>query len=81
MTLAEFVDVIRACAGDPDEYDLNGDILDVPFEELGYDSLALIEVSARLKQDHGVDVDGFAELASPRAALELINGAREREVA
>lgn len=81
MTLAEFVDVIRACAGDSDEYDLDGDILDVSFEDLGYDSLALIEVSARLKQDHGIEVDEFPELASPRVALELINGTREREVA
>jgi act minimal PKS acyl carrier protein len=81
MTLAEFVDVIRACAGEPDEYDLNGDILDVSFDDLGYDSLALIEVSARLKQDHGIVVDEIPELASPRIALELINGTREREVA
>jgi len=82
LTLVEFVAVVRACAGDSDEYDLDGDILDVTFEELGYDSLALLEVSARLKQEHGVVLtdDEILGLSSPRAALELVNGSPSRGV-
>ncbi len=83
MTMAEFIEVIRACAGDPDDYDLDGDILDLPFGDLGYDSIALLEVSARLKHVHGIELgeNDFTGLISPRAALDLINDVREHEVA
>ncbi|MCC3767138.1 acyl carrier protein [Streptomyces sp. UNOC14_S4] len=67
--------ILADCAGEDESTDPHGDILDVPFEDLGYDSLALMESAARIKQDYGCDVsdDLLAELRTPRALLDLVN--------
>lgn len=72
VTLADLVSVIRECAGDSDVADLDGDILDTTFEDLGYDSIALLEVSAKLQQDLGVEI-AEGEMDTPRNTLLLIN--------
>ncbi|KNB53420.1 acyl carrier protein [Streptomyces caatingaensis] len=74
ITLDRLVTVIRECAGDSDEFDLDGDILDVTFEELGYDSLALLEISARLQEEFGATVSE-TEMETPRITLRLLNEA------
>jgi minimal PKS acyl carrier protein len=68
--------ILVACAGEDEAAGLAGDILDVPFADLGYDSLALMESAARIKQEYGVDIsdDILAELETPRAVLDLVNG-------
>ena len=75
IELTQLVTLIRECAGDSDEYDLDGDIIDVPFDQLGYDSIALMEVMSRLKQDHGIVVseEAVRGIKTPRGALEAIN--------
>ncbi|ORT57121.1 acyl carrier protein [Streptomyces sp. CB03238] len=72
ITLAYLVSIIKECAGDSDAADLDGDILDVTFQDLGYDSLALLEVSARLQQNVGVSIPEDA-METPRGTLRLIN--------
>jgi act minimal PKS acyl carrier protein len=66
--------ILRAAAGD-DEYDVTGDVLDVPFEDLGYDSLAMLETAGQIKQLHGVDLDesAFAGAATPRLLIAEVN--------
>ena len=44
-TLRELVDKLVEVAGAPEGIDLDGDIADVPFMELDYDSLAIIQVT------------------------------------
>jgi act minimal PKS acyl carrier protein len=77
IELGQLVTIIRECAGDSDDYDLDGDIIDIPFDQLGYDSLALMEVMSRLKQDHGIVVseEVVIEMKTPRGALDAINAA------
>ena len=55
--------------------ELPGDISDASFDELGYDSLALINTAALLKRDHGVVIpdEQLTELRTPRDMLSLIN--------
>ncbi|GGR85878.1 MULTISPECIES: acyl carrier protein [Streptomyces] len=67
--------ILIACAGEDDSLDLTGDILDSSFEDLGYDSLALMESAARIKQEYGIDLsdDDIAEVETPRALLALVN--------
>ncbi|MFE2728951.1 acyl carrier protein [Kitasatospora sp. NPDC059327] len=72
ITLAQLVEIIRDCAGDSDEFDLNGDIADIAFEELGYDSLALLEIAARLRQEHGVVLPDEG-VRTPGDVLDLVN--------
>jgi act minimal PKS acyl carrier protein len=52
--------------------DLDGDIADMDFEELGYDSLALLELSARIKQILGVEVPE-GDMKTPGGTVRLIN--------
>lgn len=72
ITLSQLVSLIRECAGESDVADLDGDIADMAFEELGYDSLALLELSARIKQTLGVEVPESA-MTTPGGTLRLVN--------
>ncbi|MEV8441843.1 acyl carrier protein [Actinosynnema sp. NPDC051121] len=63
-------------AGEDDGLDPSADITDLTFEELGYDSLALMELSARIGREYGVEIDDdrLADLTTPRSLLDLVNG-------
>jgi act minimal PKS acyl carrier protein len=67
--------IVRQCGGEAEAVDLDGDIADMTFEDLGYDSLALIEMSAQIQQEFGVVVsDGAIEhMKTPRATVEYVN--------
>lgn len=82
LTLAELVNAIRKSAGDSDVADLDGDILDITFEELGYDSVALLELSVTLRSEHGITLsdDEILNIETPRGALELINGQKDEVI-
>lgn len=76
MDIDELRGILVACAGGDDSQDLHGEASDRSFDELGYDSLALIETAAGLKLDHGVDItdEEITEVGTPRELLSLING-------
>lgn len=78
MTLDDLRAVLAACAGGAENAALHQDIHDVDFEDLGYDSLALMETAARIEQDYGVHLpdDLLTELRTPRDLLEFVNGDR-----
>jgi aromatase len=59
-----------------DAGDLDAAALDTPFTDLGYDSLALLELSSRVGREHGVPVpdDAVQRMTTPRAALDYVNG-------
>ncbi|MER7206976.1 acyl carrier protein [Streptosporangium sp. NPDC000239] len=67
--------VLVECAGEAEGAEFDGD--GRTFEELGYDSLALIETAARLKQRYGIDLDDGDVMAAetPAALLSLANAA------
>ena len=73
MSIDKLRDILIASAGEDDA--LGGDISDVSFDELGYDSLALIETAAILRRDYGVLVpdDELTGLRGPGELLSLIN--------
>lgn len=72
ITLSQLVSLIRDCAGESDVADLDGDIADMGFDELGYDSLALLELSARIKQSLGIEVPE-GDMRTPGGTVRLIN--------
>jgi act minimal PKS acyl carrier protein len=74
MSMDDLRGILVACAGDDADM-LDGDISSVPFDELGYDSLALIETAAKLKLHHGVDIpdDELAEVRTPGELLDMVN--------
>ncbi|MGW0534439.1 acyl carrier protein [Streptomyces sp. NPDC003032] len=77
MTLEQLTGVLRECAGEDETVDLGGDVLDTSFDELGYDSLAVLQTTGRIERDYGIQLsdDTVAEASTPRLLLEFINAA------
>jgi minimal PKS acyl carrier protein len=75
VTLDDLRRILRVRAGAEQDVDLDGDILDIEFDELGYDSLALLETAASISREYGVriDDDGLVGATTPRRLLELLN--------
>ncbi|WP_026361527.1 acyl carrier protein [Amycolatopsis nigrescens] len=67
--------IIRATVGVDDSVDLDGDILDVPFTDLGYDSLAVLEVANKIEKELAVSVpDGaVGDMETPRDTIDYVN--------
>jgi act minimal PKS acyl carrier protein len=76
LTINNLLQVLAQCAGDVGDVDLTGDVEHRSFEEIGYDSLALMETAARLKQDFGIELtdDEIGEAQTPSDLLKVING-------
>ncbi|HEX5494327.1 MAG TPA: SRPBCC family protein [Mycobacteriales bacterium] len=75
FTLDDLRQMMRSGSGEDESVDLGGDILDVPFTELGYDSLAVLELSSRIGRDHGIRVpdDAVQRMTTPREALAYVH--------
>ncbi|ALL79482.1 actinorhodin polyketide synthase acyl carrier protein (plasmid) [Pseudonocardia sp. EC080610-09] len=68
--------ILREAAGEDLTQSLDGDILDVEFEELGYDSIALMETIARIEREYSLVLDDniVSSALTPRALLITVNG-------
>ncbi|WP_306365001.1 acyl carrier protein [Nocardia sp. CC227C] len=75
MTIERLYELIVASAGESDSAWTGAECYDRTFEELGYDSLALIETMSRIEQEYGVSIpdEQVADLQTPRAVLSLVN--------
>lgn len=77
IELKDLLDLLRECGGVDDSVNLDGDVLDVTFTDLGYDSLALLQTAGRVERDYGLTLDEEAvgEAQTPRGFLDLVNAA------
>lgn len=75
FTLDDLLRILRAAAGADESVDFDGDILDVEFESLGYESLALLETASRIERERGVTLDDdLASIQStPRRLIKAVN--------
>ncbi|AXE89726.1 acyl carrier protein [Streptomyces sp. Go-475] len=75
FTLDDLRRILTEGAGADESVDLDGDILDVPFESLGYESLALLETGSRIEREYGISLDeeALAIVNTPRALLSSVN--------
>ncbi|HEY8374500.1 MAG TPA: acyl carrier protein [Pseudonocardiaceae bacterium] len=80
FTLDDLRRILKSAAGD-DGATLDGDVLDTEFADLGYDSLALLELAGHVQREYGVPMpdDAPQHMTTPRAALDYVN-ARFAEV-
>jgi act minimal PKS acyl carrier protein len=81
FTLDDLLTIMRACAGEAESIDLDSDVLDMSFDELGYDSIALLETASRIQRSTGISSADVALSVggTPRALVELVNsGVRGR---
>ncbi|MEU7480435.1 acyl carrier protein [Lentzea sp. NPDC042327] len=76
LSIEGLKEILNEAAGDDDSFKQGQDILDIPFLELGFDSLALLETVALIKRKHGVAIadDEMAYLETPRQLLDKVNG-------
>jgi act minimal PKS acyl carrier protein len=78
LELTEMVELLRECAGEDELIDLDGDIKDTTFPELGYDSLALLQLAAVVERQYGIELaDDVMSAETPQAFLDLVNGVLE----
>nr|AIW63015.1 ACP [uncultured bacterium BAC-AB1442/1414/561] len=75
LTPDDLFRLLREAGGELDGTTPAEELLDTEFTDLGYDSLALLEVSTRVEREHGVRLadDVVPELRTPRAFLEQVN--------
>ncbi|GIM92596.1 acyl carrier protein [Paractinoplanes toevensis] len=78
--LDELLDLTRNHAGEPDDVDLDERIVDVMFEHLGYDSVALLEVLSQIRSSYGIDLsdDVMNRNRTPREVLDAVNAVIQR---
>lgn len=77
FTVEDLKRILLQGAGADEGVDLDGDILDTDFEQLGYESLALLETGSRIEREYAVSLDEelLSEANTPRALIALVNGA------
>ena len=75
FTVNTLRDIMKVCAGPGEHPELEGEFVDVTYEDLGFDSLAVLQLATRIQQDLGVPVpdDAVAEMVRPRDFLEYVN--------
>jgi minimal PKS acyl carrier protein len=75
VTLDDLKRILLDAAGADEGIDLSGDVLNVAFDELGYDSLALLEAVNRIQRDYSVQLDdeALAVAETPGALIDLVN--------
>lgn len=79
VTLTDLTRMLRESAGEEEGVDLNGDVIDTPFMDLGYDSLALLQVIGQIQREYGIKIpdDAVVDAETPGALLALINSGRQ----
>lgn len=76
VTLEDLKRILREGAGADENVNLDGEILDTEFAELGYDSLALLETASRISREYGTTLEDDVVIAArtPRDLLKVVNG-------
>jgi act minimal PKS acyl carrier protein len=74
FTLDDLKRILLESAGADESVDLDGDILDLTFDALGYESLALLETGSRIEREYGITLDesALADATTPRQLLDVV---------
>lgn len=80
FTIDHLIGLLRSAGGVADGVELNEGIVDEAYADLGYDSLALLEMSAKIQQEFGVAIpdDDVTELKTPRQTIDYLNDRMSR---
>ncbi|MEV7123909.1 MULTISPECIES: SRPBCC family protein [Kitasatospora] len=76
LTFDQLRGFLLRAVGEEDSTDLSADDLDAELSALGFDSLAVIDVTSKLEQHFGIKLpeESTAEATTPRGLLDLVNG-------
>ncbi|ABD13447.1 actinorhodin polyketide synthase [Frankia sp. CcI156] len=77
ITLEDLKKILVENSGADDSGTLDGDFAVQEFTELGYDSLALLELAAEIQRRYGIVLpdEQVMELRTPEAVLAAVNSA------
>lgn len=76
FTFPDLVRILKESAGaDESVTPIDESQLDAPFESLGYDSLAMLELAARVQREFVVPIpdDSLEHMTTPRATVAYVN--------
>lgn len=75
LTIENFKLILRSAAGVDDESLLGSDFLDVSFADLGFDSLAILEVTNEIERSLRMRLpdDEVDPATTPRSLFEQVN--------
>jgi minimal PKS acyl carrier protein len=75
FTLDDLREIMRTSVGVDDEVDLAGEIADSEFADLGYDSLAVLELASQVQRRYSVAISDEAalELTTPTKIVNYVN--------
>ncbi|CCH32747.1 acyl carrier protein [Actinosynnema sp. NPDC047251] len=74
FTIEDLKRILVAGAGADEGVDLDGDILDTEFTDLGYESLALLETCGRIEREFDITLDeSLDEVTTPRTLIDLVH--------
>ncbi|MGW0121052.1 acyl carrier protein [Streptomyces sp. NPDC003327] len=82
ITIADLQTIMTQCAGEDEEALSLEEAPDRAFEELGYDSLALLETYSRLERDFGVELceDELGDIHTARQLVDFVNSLLQLKV-
>lgn len=75
FTAADLMRIIKVAAGEDDGLRLEEKVLDRTFEDLGYDSLAIMETASLIEREFKVILpeETVSEIETPEAFIALVN--------
>ncbi|MEU9168839.1 acyl carrier protein [Streptomyces sp. NPDC048420] len=67
--------LLRESAGEEQPGLLDGNVLDVTFSDLGYDSVAVLQLIGLIERERDIQLadETVSEAQTPRALLDLVN--------
>ncbi|WP_105973317.1 acyl carrier protein [Streptomyces geranii] len=73
MTFDDLKAVMSRCTGDVD--DLTPDKLDAAFTDIGYDSLAVLEIASQIQREYSLQIpdEAIEGMQSPQAVIDYVN--------
>jgi act minimal PKS acyl carrier protein len=75
FTVEDLTRIIRAAAGEDEALDLESNITEMSFADLGYDSLAVMETASRVEREFGILLpeDEMASIETPKEFMAFVN--------
>ncbi len=75
FTLNDLRQIMRRSVGVDEAVELDGDIDGTPFDDLGYDSLAVLEIQAQIQHAVGVKLpdDALEHMPTPGDTVRYVN--------
>ena len=75
FTLDDLSRLLATESSDDEAEELTESVLDESFVDIGYDSLALLELLGKVQREYGVKLadDVVERMPTPRAAIDLVN--------